>query len=297
MIPKRTTFFKGPSHFILPAFFFYCLFLLLPLIGTFFFSLTDWEGYSYKTLKITGFGNYFKLIKDPIYWISLRNSLILLVIVVLVQVALGLFVAILLERQLLFGDFFRGSYFVPSVVSLVITGMVFSILLDPTLGIFDGIMKFLGLEEISQVWLANPRIAFIMIIVIRIWYGFGWSMFIFVASLKGIDLQLYEAATIDGANEFKKTFYITIPLLKNAMAVALVTASMRAISVFEVPYIMTHGGPFHSTEFLATWAYAQGLSYAKVGYGASISVTLIGLAFVVGFFLIRFWNIEEAAQE
>ena len=297
MIAKQTTFFKGPVSFILPAFFFYFIFFILPLLGTFLFSFTNWEGYSYSTLSFVGLGNYMKLLEDPIYLVSLRNSLVFLVSVVWAQVTLGLFVAILLERELFLGSFFRGSYFVPTIISLVISGIVFSILLDPTLGIFDGAMKFLGLEEISRVWLGNPRVAFLMVIIVQIWYGFGWSMFIFVSSLKGIDPQLYEAAEIDGASEIKRTFFITIPLLKNAMAIAIVTAAMRAIAIFEIPYIMTKSGPFHATEFLATWAYRQGLPFSKVGYGASISVTLIILSFIVGYFLLRFWNVEESAQE
>jgi len=297
MIAKQTTFFKGPMVFILPAFFFYFMFFILPLLGTFLFSFTNWEGYSYSTLSFAGLGNYMKLLEDPIYWVSFRNSLIFLLSVVGAQVALGLFVAILLERELFLGSFFRASYFVPTIVSLVISGMVFSILLDPTLGIFDGVMRFLGLEEISRLWLANPRVAFLAVIMVQIWYGFGWSMFIFVSSLKGIDPQLYEAAKIDGASEIKKTFFITIPLLKNAMAIALVTAAMRAIAVFEIPYVMTKGGPFHATEFLATWAYRQGLPFRNIGYGASISITLVILSFVIGFFLLRFWNIEESSQE
>jgi len=122
-------------------------------------------------------------------------------------------------------------------------------------------------------------------------------MFIFVASLKGIDPSLYEAAVIDGANEFKKTIFITIPLLKNALAIAVLTTSMRVLATFEIPYILTRGGPNHATEFLATWAFNQGFSYNNVGYGSTISISLVVFSFILGFFLLRFWSIETAAQE
>jgi raffinose/stachyose/melibiose transport system permease protein len=297
MVSKETRFLKGPVFFILPAFAIYCVFLIVPLLGTLFFSLSSWTGYSFADLKLTGPGNYLLLFKDSIYLQSLKNSLLAFVVVVAGQITLGLGLAILLERKVFLGSFFRGTFFLPSVISLVVTGIVFSILLDPSLKIFNPLMQFVGLGQIAKVWLSNPRVALTMVLLIQIWYGFGVAMFIYIAAIKGINPQLYEASEIDGASEWGKVIRITIPLLKNATAIAIITSGMRGISIFEISYVMTKGGPFHATEFLATWGFYQGLSYGRVGYGSAVSVSLVLLSAIIGVFLIKYWNVQEALQE
>jgi ABC-type sugar transport system permease subunit len=296
MVSKQTGFFRGPALFILPPFIIYCAFLLWPLAGTFLFSLTQWDGYSFASLKLTGVGNYFQMFKDHVYLVSLKNSLLALIVVVAGQIAGGLALALILERKLFLGNFFRGTYFLPSVISLVITGIVFSILMDPSLKILDPVMRRVGLGKISKLWMANPKTALVVVYLTQIWYGFGTAMFTYVAALKGINPQLYEAASIDGANEWHRILHLTLPLLKNATAVAVINSGMRGVSIFEISYVMTRGGPFHATEFLATWAFYQGLSYGRVGYGAAVSVSLVVLSAIIGLFLIRSWRME-ATQE
>lgn len=297
MVPIKRKFFKGPSQFIIPAFIFLFVFLIIPFIGTIIFSFADWKSFFYSEFRITGISNYINLFKDSVYLISLRNSVLLLVIAVIGQVGLGLIIALLLEQKLFAGSFFRGTYLIPMTVSLFVSGMVFSIMLDPSLGVFDFILKPLGLGEIGKVWLASPTIALWVIYIVTIWHGFGWSMFIFVSALKGISPTLFEAAVVDGASEFKKIIHITIPLLKNAIGIAVITTSLYAISIFEIPYVLTNGGPYHATEFLSTWGYQQGFNFSNVGYGAAISTTLIIISSLVGIFMLKIWTLREAAQE
>ena len=296
MIPKKTTFWSGPYVFILPCLAVYFVFLIVPLCGTIGLSLARWDGISFDGIRYIGFQNYRDLLTDSVFWLALRNNLIFIGAAVAFQCTLGLGVALLLEQKLFFGNFLRGSYFIPALISLIVIGIVFESILNPSLGVLDKVLKAIGLEKLTGLglWLGKAKKAMWILIFIQMWYGFGWSMFIFVSRLKMIDLQLYEAARIDGANEWQRTLYITIPLLRGAVAVAVLFAAMWAMKIFILPYVMTKGGPNHATEVLATWAFSHGLSYQHVGYGSTISVTLVLFGIVLGFLIFRFAGMGKA---
>lgn len=290
MQQRETKFFYGPAFFILPAFLVFILFLILPLCGTIALSFFRWDGYSLADLKFIGSKNYEQLSQDSVFWRALWNTMIFVGTAVTAQCMLGLVIALLLEQDLPLGKFLRGSYFVPAVVSLVVTGIAFEIILSRDLGVLHSLLEPVGLGRFADslsLMLTNPKKAMIVLIAIQIWYGFGWSMFIFVSGLKAINPELYEAGKIDGVTGWQNTIYITLPLLKGTASVAILLTSMRTMKVFALPYVMTRGGPNHATEVLSTWAYCEGLTYQHLGYGSAGLVALLFLGLLVGFTIFK----------
>lgn len=260
-------------------------------MGSIGFSFFRWSGISLNDLKFVGLQNYKTIfLHDPVFWRALLNNLIFVGGAIVFQCTLGLIVALLLEQRLLFGNFLRGTYFLPAVVSLTIIGIVFEILLNPELGVLKGLLGRIGLGYFANPsqWLSDKNKAIYVLLAIQVWYGFGWSMFIFVSGLKSINPELYEAAAMDGAIGAKKIVYITLPLLKGTYAVAILFATLWAVRVFELPFVITRGGPGHATEVLATWIYFKGFTYTKVGYGSALATILLIFGISLSFLIFRY---------
>ncbi len=299
MLAKEASFWRGPAAFILPAFVVYFIFLVIPLFGTIGFSFVRWDGIRYADIRFLGLQNYRSLFQDSVFWRALVNNLIFVGGAVAFQCTLGLAVALLLEQKRLpLGNFFRGCYFIPAVISLISIGIVFQLILDPSMGVLGMVFTRLGLKPLTGfgLWLISSKKAIFVLILIQIWFGFGWSMFVFVSGLKGIDPGLYEAAEVDGATAWHRVVYITLPLLKGTASVAVLLAATWAMKIFTVPYVMTRGGPNHATEVLATWSFYHGLSYQHVGYGSTIAVMLVFFGLILGFVVFRFTGMGKRGE-
>lgn len=267
--------------FILPALFFYVVFLIVPLIGGILISFTDWEGYTFRNVSFIGLGNYARLLQDNVFWDALKHNVIFVIGTVVVQCTIGLIVALILDQEPRLAKFFRGVYFMPAVISLVVVGIVFSLILSPSFGIFNPILELIGLGRLVRDWLGSPSTALPTLMAIQVWLGFGFSMFIFVARLQSLPVELYEAAKVDGAGDLRRVWHITLPQLKETGAVVAIMAVINALKIFTLPYVMTRGGPNHATEVLGTWAYFQGFTSVKAGYGSAIATILILFTFVL----------------
>lgn len=291
MEPQKKRFWSrsGPWIFILPAFILYFLFMLVPIIGTLILSFTKWSGINISNISFVGLLQYQKLFHDSIFWLSLRNNFVFIIGSVSIQVSVGLIVALLLEKERPFGNFLRGSYFVPSIIALIVIGVVFEILLNPSLGISEKIFGSIGLGAFGNIGkLLQTKKAIVVLILIQVWYGFGWSMFIFISRLKSINPQLFEAAYVDGATEWKKIIYVTLPQIKGTFVIAVLFAATWAMKIFALPYVMTRGGPDNATEVLGTYAYNHGLSNHNIGYGSAISILLIAFGTIISYLIFNF---------
>lgn len=290
MQAKQTTFWRGPGLFILPTLVLYIFFVLIPLWGVIALTFFQWGGVSFRTLKFIGLYNYKKLLEDPIFWQSVRNTLIFAGLSVSLQCTIGLILALLLEQNLPFAKFFRATYFLPAIISLVIVSLVFEILFSPALGVLHTALKPIHLEGLAGFgfWFADTEKAIYGLALVQVWYGFGWSMFIFISGLESINPELYQAAEVDGASGWQRIIYITLPLLKGTASVAVLIATMWAIKVFALPFVMTKGGPAHATEMLSTWAYQKAFFHGWMGYGSGVAIVLLMLGFLIGFFIFKF---------
>jgi raffinose/stachyose/melibiose transport system permease protein len=167
-----------PYVFILPALIFYVVFLALPVAGTLFISFLDWSGMSLLDMKWVGLKNYIDLAQDGVFWLALGHNVFFILVGSTAIVVLGLVLAVLLERGLRGSSFFRGVFFMPTVMSMVVVGIVFMLLLSPTLGLVNPILETLGLGRFKHAWLGDPNTALLTVIACHVWKSFGLAMFL-----------------------------------------------------------------------------------------------------------------------
>jgi raffinose/stachyose/melibiose transport system permease protein len=270
-----------PYLFVLPALSFYAVFLALPIVGVVIISLLNWSGLSMSDIAWAGADNYVALAGDPVFWQALLHNMIFIGGGASAMVVIGLILAVLLEQGLRGSNFFRGAFFIPTVMSMVVVGIVFMLILSPELGLINPLLRGVNLGNLQRAWLGERATALPTVIAVDVWKNFGLSMFLFVAGLKSIPREYYEAASIDGANAWQRFWSITLPALRPVTAVAVTLASINTLKLFDLVYVMTAGGPNHSSEVLTTWMYQQGFKFNNMGYGSAIAVVLLIVTFVL----------------
>jgi raffinose/stachyose/melibiose transport system permease protein len=284
-----------PYAFIFPAFVFYSVFLAIPIVGTVIISLFEWTGISFNTIKWVGFDNYAALTRDDVFWQAIKHNVYFIAGGMTSIVVVGLFLAVLLEQNLPGSSFFRGIFFVPTVMSLVVVGLVFTLILSPELGLVNPLLRQLGLGHLAKAWLGDPQTALPTVIAVDVWRNFGLGMFLFIAGLKGIDSEIFEAAKIDGATPWQSFWRITMPLLWPVTALVIILTSINTLKLFDLIYVMTAGGPNHASQVLTTWMYSQGFTYNKMGYGSALAVVLLVLTFVFTLVQLRVFSRDTRA--
>ena len=282
------------APFLAPALLFYILFMLVPMLGTLALGFTQWTGFNFADVRFVGFDNFAAMREDPIFWLSLRHNLVFLFGAVILKTLVALLLALALDQRLPFSNLFRGVFLMPTVISLVVVGIVFRLALSPSLGLVTPFFNAIGLPSLGGDWLGNPERVLPVIIIVDTWHGFGLYMFLFIARLIAISQELHEAAFVDGASLRQDIWHITLPLLKPTAAMVLLLAAIDSLKIFAHVYIMTRGGPSHASEVLSSWAYFQAFTANKVGYGSAILIVLLVITFILAYIQVtRFQPKEE----
>ena len=263
--------------FILPNFIGFVLFMLVPIIMALVFSFTNYDVIS--TMDFIGFENYIDLFTDDQFLISLRNTLWYCVLTVPSGVVLALLMAVLLNRQLKGMAIFRTLVFIPVITSMVAVSLGWSMLYEDNSGLLNILLGYLGLGPVH--WLTDTNMAMISIAIMSVWKGLGYNMTIFLAGLQGVPGELYEAATIDGANSVQKFFKITVPMIGPTTYFVTLMALIGSLQVFDQVNIMTGGGPVDATKTVAFYLYQYGFQFYKMGYACAAAYVLFILVFIV----------------
>ncbi|MFF1879783.1 carbohydrate ABC transporter permease [Leifsonia sp. NPDC058230] len=250
-----------------------------------FYSLFDWSGVGAPT-DFVGGANYVKLLQDPIFWQSLGNTLVFAVATVAIQLVLGLGLAILVRTKVRLRGLLRTLVFVPVVLAPAVVATSFRFLLTPDGG-FNQLLRGLGLEGFSQPWLADPKTAFGVIILINVWQYTGYSFLIYDAAIGQIDRGIFEAARIDGASTWKMTRMVMAPMLRGSHIVLIVLGFISALKMFDLVYLTTGGGPGTTTQVLTGYIYRQVIAQFHAGYGAALSIVLVAIALVFAILQVR----------
>lgn len=279
--------------FLAPALLFYVVFLLVPLLGTLALSVTEWNGFNLADIRFVGGDNFRTMGDDPVFWQSLRHNLGFLGGSVVLKTTVALLVALALDQRLPFSHLLRGVYLMPTVISLVVVGVVFTLLFSPSLGLVNPFLESIGLGRFAGAWLGDPKLALPILVVIDTWHGFGLYMFLFISRLIAIPQDLHDAAFVDGANGWQDILHITLPLMKSMVAMVVLLAAIEALKMFSLVYVMTKGGPNHATEVLSTWAYFQAFTANKIGYGSAILVVLLAITFVLAYIQVTRFQFAE----
>jgi ABC-type sugar transport system permease subunit len=250
--------------------------VIIPIIVNIGLSFTN---YNLDQMSFIGVKNYLNLMTDRFFWVSLKNTAIYTFFTLIFTMTLGLLLAIVLNRKLTGLKFFRTSFYLPNVTSMVAVSMVWLWLYEPSHGIVNQALGWFGIG--GRQWLFDVNTALGSIIVMSIWKYTGYYMVVFLAGLQGIPGYLYEAVTVDGANGFQKFIHITLPMLTPVTFFLLVTGIINNFNVFEQVNVMTGGGPMNATTTIVHQIYSRAFFDFLMGYAASLSVVLLLIVLVL----------------
>jgi raffinose/stachyose/melibiose transport system permease protein len=281
-----------PFYFIFGALALYLLLFVIPGVLGILYSFTDWSSYS-KEMKFIGLENFKVIFSGDEHYISyIKNTLEFTIITTILKTFLGLAFALLLNEGIKGKNFHRAVIFMPAILSMLITGLIFKSMLNPETGILNVFLNSIGLGVLAQQWLVDVRIAFYSIMAVDTWKGMGYIMAIILAGLQSIPKSYYEASDIDGADFWGRLRYITLPLLMPSIMVTTVLNLLYGLKVFDVVYVLTNGGPGYATEVLYTGVFKE-FSMGRYGIGTAMSSVLFVFMVIVGYFVIRLLNKEE----
>lgn len=269
--------------FIIPPLLFYILFMIVPMAGTLLLGFTEWTGFNFADIKFIGLDNFQVMSKDDIFWQALQHNLVFLLGAITIKTSVALILALALDQRLRFTNLFRGIFLMPTVISLVVVGVVFRLALSPSLGLINPFLRGIGLNALAGDFLGNADRVLPVLIIIDTWHGFGLYMFLFISRLVSISPELHEAAYADGAGILQDIWHITLPLLKPTAAMVLLLSAIDSLKLFANVYVITKGGPNHASEVLSSWAYFQAFTANKVGYGSAILIVLLIITFILAY--------------
>ena len=264
--------------FVLPQVIGYLAFVAFPLFFSIYLCFAEWNFIDMP--EFVGMKNIEALFRDRIFWKSILNTLIYILIVVPSTLICSLGLALLTNRKLPFMKFYRGALFLPMVTSTVAIAMVWSFIYQPNGGILNTFLSYFGVKEMPG-WLVDTKYARFAVALVGIWLKVGYYYIIFDAGLKNIPQELYEAAEIDGASACTKIENITLPMLSSVMFFVSVMLFIDIFNMFNEVYIMTQGGPDYSTYTLSMYIYFYAFNQFDMGRAAAASWVLFGLVGIV----------------
>lgn len=260
-----------PYGMLLPTIVIFAVFMIYPIIYSFFLSFMEFSRGSYS---FVGLKNYIELFRDPVFYKALFNTFFYLIIQVPVMISLALLLAVLIEQKFVRGrGFFRMATFLPTITSLVAYALVFKVLFNTDHGLINYVVQLFGGEKIQWIYSAWPARASIIISIT--WRWVGYNMIILLAGIQAIPADLYESASLDGANFWQQLFYITIPAIKPIILFTTITSTIGTLQLFDEPYVLTQGGPNYATITLGEYLYDNGFTYLKFGFASALGYVMV----------------------
>lgn len=269
-----------PYLFLLPALTLYAAYLVYPMLHSFWISLTDWDGLS-DGKRFVGLANYVTFFADSTSRTALTNTVIWTLTLVVFPTTLGLLFAVALNEKLPGRVVYRSIFYLPGVLPLVAVALIWAWLYNPHFGLFNELLRVVGLKQLARGWLSDYGTALPAVLVTAIWQGAGFPMLLYLAGLQGIPASQYEAAEIDGAGPWKRFLNVTLPWLKETHIIVITLAVIGSVRSFELIYAMTYGGPGRSTQVLATWMYFNSFQYNQAGFGSAIAWIIAAISMAV----------------
>lgn len=277
----------GAYLFLLPAGIILVLFFFIPFFQTIYLSFFDFSKSAYNP-EFVQLSNYMALVRSPLFLKTILNTFYFLVLCVPFLVVFPLFLAILINQNIRFKTFYKVLIYLPVIVSTVIIAIAFKWLYAPY-GLLNYFVQMLGFESVG--WLTNPKVAMISVALVTIFRGVGYYMMIYLSALLSVPNELYEAAEVDGAGEFKKHLIITIPHLMPVIALVSTISSISALKAFTEIYVMTKGGPLDSTKTMVYYIYQYAFENLDLGLASAGAVILLFI--IMGFSILNIFVFEK----
>lgn len=276
-----------PTYFSAGALALYGLFIVIPSFMGFYYSFTDWSRFS-SDVGFVGLENFETIfVSNPTLLHAITNTVIFTAVTIVSKTVLGLLLAMLVSRGIRrLSSFHRAVIYLPAVLPMIVVGIVFKSILNPSTGVLNEFLRPIGLDALALHWLTDPDIALYSIAAVDTWKGVGFIMLLLLAGILAIPHEYYEAARIDGANALDEFRYITLPLLMPVITVTTVLNLLYGLKVFDSVWVLTNGGPGYATETVYTIVFKE---FARGNYAVStaLSTVLFVIMTTAGIFLIR----------
>lgn len=284
--------------YLIPGFLLLLWIIIIPAIWNVYLSFTNYRGIKPPTWA--GLKNWARLMKDHTFWTSFAHSIWMIIALVVIPVLLGLVLSSLVFDvvQKKFGaktaSTLRAVYYFPQLLPIAVASMVMGWIFRPENGVFNETLKAIGLGSLQRNWLGAPDTAMAVLIVIMVWIHLGYPLVIFMSGLQRVDPELYEAASLDGANWWQRFLAVTLPAIKPEIFVVTLTCTIAALKVFGPVNMLTKGGPGTSTIVPSYYSYSQFFQSQQVGYGAAIATALTIVIVIVS---VVFTNLQQRAEK
>jgi raffinose/stachyose/melibiose transport system permease protein len=293
---------RGFWLYLVPGLVLFTVVIFVPFVWNVYLSFTNYRGI--KPPEWAGLDNWIKLVGDEKFWMSFQNSIAMIVAMVVVPTMLGLIIAAVLFDLIgkKFGgrvaSFLRATYYLPQILPIAVAAVVIGWILRADNGALNQILEAIGLGALSHNWLGSPDTALLSIMVVMVWVQLGYPVVIFMAALQRVDPELYEAASLDGANWWQRFSSITIAIIRPEIFVVTLTCTIAALKVFGPVYTLTRGGPGTSTIVPSYYSYSEFFQSQQVGYGSTIAtaLTIIVVLLTIGFIQAQNW-VERKERE
>lgn len=267
--------------FLLPAMIGFIGFIIIPFLSSLVLSFTQWNFVSgISGIKFIGLKNFRHLLSDPWFKTAFTNNVVFAFTVVPVSLALGLLIAVLIQRYVYAGSFIKVLIFMPYISSVVAVAIVWMVMLQPSYGPVNQFLMHIGIATPPK-WIADFKWAMPTLILITIWQGIGYYVIIYIGGLNSIPSEVYESAEIDGASFWGKFFRISVPLVSPTTFFLAITGIIASFKVFDLISVLTNGGPGTSTQVIAYYMYQTAFNYNKMGYASAMAAVVFIIIFVI----------------
>ncbi|WP_127550929.1 carbohydrate ABC transporter permease [Actinoplanes sp. OR16] len=300
MASKTKTASRGYALYLIPGVIASLAVIVVPLVMTVYVSFTKWTGVG--SPRWVGFDNYTRLFQDTLFWQSFGHIGLLILAMAVIPTLVGLFLAAVLFDYVAknFGDRWAGAlrsgYYLPQVLPVAVTGIVWGWILHPDYGALNRIFESIGLGGLTRNWLGDPDYALYSVMAVMIWFQLGYPIVMFMSGLSRVDPELYEAADLDGASWWQRFRKITVYMIRPEFYVVMITTTIAALKIFGQVFVLTRGGPSNSTLVPSYFAYKNFFEKAQVGYGSAISTVLTVLIIVLAFVFLRLQHRAEESK-
>ena len=289
--------------FTLPALILYTLFVIYPFVYSFNLSFFSWPGVGEKTF--VGFQNFNDILFGTFsteFWNTIGHNIYFFIMNCIFELGLGFIIAVILTSKIWGERFFRTMVYLPNVISMVLVGFIWTMMLNPQWGLINEILKFDGLESLATAWLGEASTALTTVVMVNVWRNIGFYILVFVAAILGIPKDLFDAAYIDGASNFKVVRKIIFPLTLSSFKTLLILLFIWSFNIFDIVYSLegVQAGPYRSTDVLGTFFYRTafgGLGSSAQDYGLGASVVVLIFILVIPLSMFYAYLMDKKSRE
>lgn len=258
--------------FLLPCLLGLLIFTYLPVIASFGLSFSYWNLLGIP--RFVGVENYVTVLNDPLFWKSFTTTWVFVIVSGFLELALSLLLAVWLNRAIRGQTFFRTAYFLPFITPMVSVALVWGWLYDPSYGLINWILQQTQVIDKPIPWLYDTKTALWAVMILRIWKDIGYNIVIFLAGLQTVSPSLYESANLDGATGWQTFWRVTLPMITPTLFFVGIMTLINGFQSFDSVYLLTQGGPEHSTELLVYWMFKNAFEFYKIGPASAIAYIL-----------------------